>query len=183
MLIFIRHGKKRPDGKLSLRGKLEALKLRKYFKRSGMSEAFVATNVRAEQTARYAGLRIVGQLPELAASEYEKYLNTEVIERMLAQKGKPWEKSFTRAVLEDPLYKEVFSKWGESLTTRVRDATDENGDYVFIGSSPLIELAYLHLIGSYDWQDFPRCQELEGFCYDPKTGEVSLITRKNLDLE
>lgn len=208
MYIFIRHGKKRSDGKLSLEGKCEAFKLRKYFKQLGLSEAFVAPNTRAEQTAKYAGLRIVGHLPELASGKYEEHLNTEVVGRMLAQEGKPWEKSFTRAVLEDPMADE-FYKLGEAAVLAMRQAGlmevswREYREYeqtamilgpervqdprvlplVFIGSSPIVELAYLSLQDSRDWRLFPRCRELEGFRFWPFQKGANLIARAQYGLE
>lgn len=209
MLLFIRHSKKSSDGKLSVRGKLDAFKLRRNLKCLCLEGALVAPNERSIQTARYAGIRIVEQLPELTSGEFERYLNTEVLDRMLSQGGKPWETSFTRAVLEDPLYDTIFSKWGEviiktAVTSSIipyvpRIAPNESDlpdpefsgirskpeyrNLLFIGSSPIIELAFLHVINTNDWRDFPRCRELEGFQYDPRTGHVTLITREELGLQ
>ena len=192
MILVIRHAQKDVHGNLTKNGRRAATGLGRIVRQMGFADAIVAPNDRCSETARKANLRILGEEERLAIPDgYEEYLNKVVVTRMLEQEGEPWEKSFTRAVLEDPLYDSIFASWGALLTSvivakevarnsilRFQGNTDgvfENNpnfgysrlkDYsncVFIGSSPVVELAYLALIGSSDWRDFPRCRELEGF--------------------
>lgn len=192
VILVIRHAQKGPDGELTKEGRKAAFLAipRALAEWSGTKGAIVAPNERARQTAIAAGLKIIEERPELAIpDEYEEYLNKIVVGKMLAQPGKPWEQSFTRAVMEDSLYKSVFAGWGETLANLVRiraswqtsqtrfetatmgmfandpDVFKVPNHLVFIGSSPLIELGYLVLKDSEDWQNLPRCRELEGFTF------------------
>lgn len=173
MILVIRHAQKGPNGKLTSDGRQSARKLRDKLYQLGIQRAIVAPNDRARQTANLAGLDIVREAKELAIPDgYEEYLNKVVVGRMLEQEGEPWEKSFTRAVLEDKLYDNVFASWGEEVARIARGTTgptegilEGDLDYVLISSSPRIELGYLALLGSTNWQDFPRCRELEGFLF------------------
>lgn len=164
MHLVIRHAKKGPDGNLTPEGEASARVLGDDLRNKGFKIAWVAPNARAEQTAQAAGLKIVNHIPALGIPDrYEEYINKAVVARMLEQPGKPWEKSFTKAVLEDPLYEKVFWLWGDDLVRVLDEMSPEQVPTVLIGSSPIIELGYLAFCNSKNWRDFPRCRELEGF--------------------
>lgn len=162
MILVIRHAKKGPDGNLTEEGKTAATILGAELHNQGYTRALTAPNDRSIQTAMAAGLEIVGECPELGIpADYEDYLNGPVVARMLEQEGKPWEKSFTRSVFEDEQFN-TFYYWGLAAAKIITHRARKEKGLVMIGSSPLVELAYLVYTDGH-WNDFPRCRELEGF--------------------
>jgi hypothetical protein len=186
VLLVIRHAQKGPDGNLTVEGVRSAQDMGLVIRKDGYVRAVTAPNVRSIQTAEAAGLEVVGECSSLGIpNDYEAYMNGPVVERMLAQPGSLWEKSYTRAVLEDDQF-DTFYYWGLSAAREVRHYALEERKLVMIGSSPLIELAYLIIANSLhlNWEDFARCRELEGFFCTPHHGRYApyITCRQHLKL-
>jgi len=164
-ILVLRHAKHKND-LLTEEGKAACQNLREKIGDKFSKKAITGTLGRHIQTAEALGLEIIEKNENLSPPNgpfFSQAIQDALEEMMKQELDHPWERSFTKAIVESVHYEDLFLPLGRNLKYfLLRPASMEN--QLIVTSSPLIEIAFHALNDNeYDWKAFKRCRELDGF--------------------
>ena len=161
-ILVLRHAKHEND-LLTEDGRTACRSLKEKIVDNFPKKAMAGTLGRHIQTAEALGLKIIERNEDLNPPDDPCYIRIiqNTLEEMMAQKvDHPWERSFTKAIVESNHYEDIFLPLGKRLGPF--ESLRENK--CIVTSSPLIEVAFLTLTDNEcNWKAFKRCRELDGF--------------------